>query len=401
MKLLHTADWHVGRSLMNVSRQPDIEAAVERILTIAREQRPDLIVHAGDLFDAIRPSTQDMHWAIDRLQELGAIAPTYVVCGNHDSPSLFELFNKLLGPASPVHFIPCALPPSRGGIIELECADRTLARLAPLPFVPAGRMVPDMEDPSSWMTGYADRVDRLIRALEAGLTRGYDPGRHVLLLAAHLFVTGSRFSRSERPITVTDAYASRAENLPAVSYAAYGHIHRPQALPGAGQGRYAGSVVPLDFGERDERKEVVVVEARPGLPAEVEIHPLDAGRPLRRLEGSLEELTRIAPGIGEALCLIVVRSERPTPDLGDRIAELMPEATLLDVFEDCSEQRLASLTEADVAEEGATGFAELFHDYLAESGVRSGSADRILRTFESLITAIENEEPPALAETAS
>jgi exonuclease SbcD len=106
VKLLHTADWHVGRSLMSVSRQPDVAAAVEEVLAVAREERPDLIVHAGDLFDAFRPSTQDMHWAIDMLRELGAVAPVYVLCGNHDSPALFDLFAKLLGPESPVRFVP-------------------------------------------------------------------------------------------------------------------------------------------------------------------------------------------------------------------------------------------------------------------------------------------------------
>jgi exonuclease SbcD len=398
VRLLHTADWHVGRTLMNVSRQPDVAAAVAEVLDVAREERPDLIVHAGDLFDAFRPSTQDMHWAIDALRELGAVAPVYVLAGNHDSATLFDLFAKLLGPSSPVRFVPRPLPPGMGGVIELPGPRDEIVRLAPLPFVHAGRVVRWFEDPATWMSDYADRVGRLVQALDAGLRDGYDAGRHVLLFAAHLFVTGSRFSQSERPLTVTDAYATRREALPAVSYSAYGHIHRPQALPGLGAGRYAGSVVPLDMGERDETKEIVLVDARPGRPPVVEPRPLRAGRRLLRLEGTLDEVERDAPDVGDALVQVTVRTDAPTPDLSDRIARLLPDATVLEVFEDCAAMRLEALTDRAAQAEREAGFAELFRDYLAETGVRGGSADRVLRTFETVIAAIENEQPVELPE---
>jgi exonuclease SbcD len=396
VRLLHTADWHVGRTLMNESRQPDIEAAVSEVVAIAREQRPDLILHAGDLFDAVRPATHDMHWAIDRLRELADVAPVFVLCGNHDSPALFALFDKLLGPKARVRFIPYPLPPDRGGVIDVPGRGSEIIRLAPVPFIHSSRIVRFFEDPATWMTDYADRVAMVLRTLDEGLQRGYDGTRHVLLLAAHLFVTGSRFSQSERPLTVTDAYATRSEYLPAVTYSAYGHIHRPQALPGTGAGRYAGSLVPLDFGERDETKEVVLVEARPGRPPRVESVPLAGGRPLRHLEGTLEELARIAPGVGSALCLVTVRTEEPTPDLSERVGALLPHAVLLDIFEDSASKRLTALSELDVAGEREASFTELFRDYLSATGVRAGSADGVLRTFETLIAAVENEEEAAI-----
>jgi DNA repair protein SbcD/Mre11 len=398
VRLLHTADWHVGRTLMNVSRQPDIEAAVDEIITLAREEKPDLIIHAGDLFDAFRPATHDMHWAMDRLRELAGVAPVYVLSGNHDSPALFDLFNKLLGPDSRLRFIPHALPPDRGGVVELPGPGEEVIRFAAVPFVHAGRVVEFFEEAAGWMANYADRVGKIVGALDQGLRHGYDATRHVLLFAAHLFVSGARFSQSERPLTVTDAYATRAEHLPAVSYSAYGHIHRPQPLPGDGTGRYAGSVVPLDFGERDEGKEAVLVEARPGRAPVVEVRALKGGRPLRRLEGTLGELESIAPTVGDALCLVVVKTESTVPDLSERVRELLPDAVLLDVFEDSASSRLSALTERDVADDREATFAELFRDYLAAGGVRAGSADRVLQTFETLITAVENEQQAVLPE---
>jgi exonuclease SbcD len=384
---------------MNVSREQDIRAAVERIVAIAREERPDLILHAGDLFDALRPGVEDMHWVLDSLRELASVAPVHVLCGNHDSPALFALFDKLLGPRSRIRFVARPLLPGAGGVVEVQVGDREAARLAFCPFIHASRMVDHFEDPETWMASYADRVGRILARLDHGLRQGYDPSRHVLLLSAHLFVTGARFSQSERPITVSDAYASRAEDLPMVSYCAFGHVHRPQALPGPAVGRYAGSVVPFDFGEKDEPKEVVMVDAVPGRPPLVEARPLDVGRPLRRLEGTLEELGRLAPEVGSALCLVRVRTERPLPNVSERVGELLPEATLLDVFEDCAATRLSALTVSQAeATVGEASFVELFRDYLAGTGVRAGSADRVLRTFDALLTAVENEQQVLLPE---
>lgn len=393
MRLLHTADWHIGRSLMNCSREEDIKAAVAEIVEIARYEKPDLVVHSGDVFDALRPAYPDLQWGVDALRELAAVAPTVVLCGNHDSPALFTFLGRLLGPEARLRFVPRALPPEMGGVLELPGRGDEVVRIAPVPFIHANRIVPLLEDPATWMTSYADRVDRVQQTLAGGLTRGYDASRHVLLLAAHLFVTGARFSTSERQLTVSDVYATHAERLPPVSYAAYGHIHRPQRLPGAVTGRYAGSVVQLDFGELDERKEVVIVDAEPGRPARVETRPLAAGRPLRRLDGTLAEIQALAPSVGRALVTAVVRTESTTPDLSQRLVELLPEAVLLNVQEDCAATRVRVLTEADTADGREPTFRELFRDYLATGGTRTGSADRVLRYFDDLLTAAEHEEP--------
>jgi DNA repair protein SbcD/Mre11 len=398
VRLLHTADWHIGRTLMGHPRDEDIRAAIEEVVGIARAERPDLVVHAGDLFDGPRPAYDDLRWGLDALRELAAVAPTIVICGNHDAPALFALLDRLLGSNSRLRFVDRARPPEEGGVIELPGPRDEVVRVAPIPFIHANRIVPLVEDPATWMTSYADRVDRVQRAVAAGLTRGYDAGRDVLLLAAHLFVTGARFSTSERPLTVSDVYATHAERLPQVSYAAYGHIHRPQRLPGAVAGRYAGSVVPLDFGEADERKEVVVVDAEPGRPARVETRPLTAGRPLRRVEGTLGEIQAIAPSVGRALCSVVVRTETVTPDLSQRVADLLPDAVLLSVQEDCAATRVHVLTEADAAADREPTFPELFRQFVGARGTRAGSADRVVRYFDDLLAAVVQDEPVELAD---
>jgi exonuclease SbcD len=260
-------------------------------------------------------------------------------------------------------------------------------------------MVDRFEDPETWTATYSDRIQRIEEALERGLGDGYDPARHVLLFAAHLYVAGARYSGSERPLHVSEAYATRLERLPHVSYAAFGHIHLPQPLPRRGvTGRYAGSPIPLDFGEERERKEVVVVEAEPGRPATVMPVELGGGRPLKTLVGTVEELAELEPTVGEALCRVTVCSDEPIPDVASLVCDLLPDATIVEVSEDCAATRLEVVEASAVEADAEPGFNELFRAYLAERGTRGARADRVLRTFETLIQAVEAEEEPRLPE---
>ncbi len=210
-------------------------------------------------------------------------------------------------------------------------------------------------------------------------------------------MTGARFCGSERPLHVTDAYACRLERLPQVSYAAFGHIHRPQALPSTVvSGRYAGSPICLDYGEEGEQKEVVIVEAEPGRPATVKPQPLSGGRPLRTLTGTLEEIRSQAPTVGNALCRVTVRTNTPTENLSELLRELCPEATLVDVNEDCAATRIEVVEAAKADADAEPSFRDLFRAYLAEEGTRGADANRVLKKFEQLLEAADEEEPPRL-----
>lgn len=392
MKLLHVSDWHLGCVTRNVSRQPDHETVIREILEIARQQHPDLILHTGDLFDQTRPGYETLQLGIESLQELATLAPTVVLAGNHDSPALFRVFQRLVGPAGRLRFIDRALAPESGGILELPGRGKEMIRLAPLPFVHQNRMVEAFDDPATWMASYADRIQRIESALGRGLQEGYDHTRDILIFAAHLHVGGAVFSNSERSIHITDSYSTRAEHLPPVSYAAFGHIHRPQALPGSlVPGRYAGSPIQIDFGELDEQKSVVLVEAEPGRPARVTPIPISGGRPLQRFAGTLEELALAAPRL-DGLCSLTIRTPSRLSGLSDRVHELLPNAVLLEVIEVSDDSRASALS-VNAAEIEDGGLDQLFREYLVEQGTQVASADAVANLFHDLFRDITNEQP--------
>src|SRR3984885_11500457 len=213
-RVFHTSDWHVGKSLRGVSRTLDHEAVLSEIVAQARAVEPDLIIHSGDVFDGLRPATADLRLALGALNDLGAIAPTVVLAGNHDSGAFFEVFAMLLGPSSPVRFVSKARAPVDGGIVEVPVRDGSRLRLAPVPFVHANRQVDWFGDPQRFMAVYATRMQLINDILREGLEDGFDPARDALLYPPHLHVSGAHLSGSERLVPGSETSAAEAAGRP-------------------------------------------------------------------------------------------------------------------------------------------------------------------------------------------
>jgi exonuclease SbcD len=408
MRLLHVSDWHLGAALGRLSRDADHDEVITEMCAIAEDCKPHLILHTGDLFDHGRPSAVEMRRALDALARLALLAPVVVLAGNHDSPALFEVFNRLIALGSSlasrqnVTFVPRARPPDAGGILTFPGDPEhpgEEVRLAPVPFIQQNSVLELFGvPPGRWTAEYRDQVQKVEAALAAGLQTGYDPAKHVLLFAAHLHVDGAIFSTSERRVHVSDTYATETEHLPPVSYAAFGHIHRPQQLPGVTTGRYAGSPIPIDFGELGEQKSVVFVEATPGTTARIETIPVSGGRPLRREEGKLEHLLASDPG--RCIAYAVVDVDDRVPDLADQLARSWPDADFFDIVERVAGAQVEAVAATDGDAEPP--LADLFREYLAATGTSASIVDSAMNLFDRLHQTVQDDptltdDPAAVA----
>jgi len=403
MRLLHVSDWHLGRETGGVSRRPDHEAVLAEIVDIARQFRPHLVVHTGDVFDSGHPGADDIELAFATFHELADLAPVEVIAGNHDSPRYFRSLSRVQGRHGRIRLVDRPRHHSDGGVVEHPGESGEVIRLAVLPFVQAGRagMIECFSDQRTWHGQYADGVRLFTRMLAEGLMAGYDPRRHVLVFATHLYIDGAVKSGSERQLHITDAYAAQAASVPTVSYAAFGHIHKPQRLTGPGCACYAGSPIQMDFGEEGEEKSVVLVEAAPGRPTQVRTVPLRKGRPLRSMRGTLAQIAALAPEVGEALCRIVVETETITPDLSERVREMFSRATLLSVDEDCAATRVRPLDARDGGTDDDAPLPTLFHEFLETTAVKGAAADKILDVFGRLVQSAEDEATATFDEEAA
>lgn len=340
---------------------------LEQLHEIAADFRPHLVLHSGDVFHQPRPKVEELELAWEGLRRLADLAPVVVLAGNHDGPQLFEFFASMRPAGGRVHWLGVPRPQQ---ILRFPGDSGESIRLAALPFVAAHQLLEGEEAPSTRLLTYASRMMRIQKECAQALRQGASAQRDILVFAAHLFVEGARLSSSERALHVTDTYAVKPSSLPLVDYLALGHIHFPQDLPGGAPGRYAGSLIPLDFGEAQDRKEVVLVECRPGGRARLQSCSLDRGRPLRVLEGTRPELERQASGVGECLLRlkVLVGAGFRDPHLNDWARRLFPRADIVDVLEVRAEAvRQPDLpVSLEVPEAGSLSGA--FARYLADVG---------------------------------
>ena len=199
MRVLHTADWHLGAKLGIDDRHRDHQAALEGLLADAREAEPDLIIHAGDVWDGFHPSHDALHAGLRALSSLGGLAPTIVTRGNHDSARLFhalaEVFRQEGGNGVQMVTRPQAIrvATTRAGTATVLCMPFLLMAGARQEGAAGGS---DDEDYRRWVR----RTNRDLAAEGAGLGTGEGP----TVYSAHLYVAGCRPGRSERRVTISD-----------------------------------------------------------------------------------------------------------------------------------------------------------------------------------------------------
>ncbi len=325
MRILHTSDWHVGKQIRGRSRADEHRAVLAEIAAIAADEGADLVLVAGDLFETAAPTPEAEVIVYEALLALAATgADVVAVAGNHDNAQRITAVAPFAS-LGRVHLLGGVARPSDGGVVRVTTAGGEEAQVALLPFVSQRGILRADDlmglDPDQRSPRYADRVARIIAQLCAGFAADT-----VNLVLAHAFVAGGALGGGERSAHTIFDYSVPATVFPMSSqYVALGHLHRAQDMPGACPTRYCGSPLRLDFGEDDGACSVTVVDVAPALPASVREVPLAAGRRLRTLRGTLEEL-RSQAGEHEGAWLRIEVHEATRAGLADEVRELFPDA---------------------------------------------------------------------------
>jgi exonuclease SbcD len=327
VRLLHTGDWHVGRAIRGRSRAPEFEDALRDVVGIAVQEGVDGVLLAGDVYDHRSPGPEADDLVFEALVKLHeARIPVVAIPGNHDSVLRLAALGRLLEPIG-TRIVPRVRPPDQGGLVEVPGrAGSEAALIACVPFVPERRFgdaAQLFEATEEWYQSYANGMGGILAAMDAA----FRPDR-VNVLLAHLFTDGAIPGGGEHQITIGIEYAVSPSRLPATaSYVALGHVHRPQVVRGApSPTRYAGSLLQLDFGEKEQTKSVTIVEATPGRPAKVREVALSAGRRLVDVDGTFDEVVERGTALHDAFLRVFVRTEGPVPGMGERVRDLLPNA---------------------------------------------------------------------------
>ncbi|MEU9079392.1 exonuclease SbcCD subunit D [Kitasatospora sp. NPDC004745] len=280
MRLLHTSDWHLGRSFHRESLHDAQRAFLDHLVDVVREQHVDAVLVAGDVYDRALPALDAVALFDDVLHRLAGLGvPTVFISGNHDSARRLGVGAGLIGRAG-VHLrtdpgecaVPVLLADEHGpvAVYGLPYLEPTLVR---------ERFGLERGGHAAVLGAAMDEVRADLAARPAGT-------RAVVL--AHAFVTGGTASDSERDIAVGGVASVPAAVFDGVHYAALGHLHGCQTL--APHLRYSGSPLAYSFSEANQRKTMWLVDLAADGSVAAERVDCPQPRPLVTLRDGLDAL---------------------------------------------------------------------------------------------------------------
>ncbi|MEV4599074.1 exonuclease SbcCD subunit D C-terminal domain-containing protein [Amycolatopsis sp. NPDC049253] len=322
MRLLHTSDWHVGRTFHGADLLAEQEAVLTHLAELVTSERVDVVVVAGDIYDRAVPSAEAVRVAtkaMSRIRQAGA--QLVITPGNHDSAARLGAFADFAA-AGGLHLRATIAGLAEPVLLNDEHGDVAIYGIPYLEPEPSRHALGVPE--ARGHTGVLTEAMRRVR--EDLATRAKT--RSVVL--AHAFVTGGSSSESERTIAVGGVEQVPGDAFDGVDYVALGHLHGPQTL--AEHLRYSGSPLAYSFSEARQRKSVWLVDLDAAGLAEVRRHELPVPRPLATLRGELQELLA-APEHEEwrdhFLSVTVTDRVRPVDGMR-RLRERFPYAVHLD-----------------------------------------------------------------------
>lgn len=320
--MLHTSDWHLGRTLYGISLLEDQAHVLDLIVEAVKDQQPDLVIIVGDIFDRATPSEAAIALFDQTLNRLIQDCKVRVVVlpGQQDSATRLS-FGSWMMEKRGLHIITTleqALSP-----IHLEDADGPL-HLNAIPYldpfvVSQHFRTQKVDSHSSAGTVLLEHLTRF-RRLRKRAVRG--------LVAAYLLLEGGELSGSERPMGRPGETAVKLDTLQSLSYGALGYLHRAQALGPDGELCYSGSPLALSFEEANETKTIQRVDIDAEGFAHIQQIPLTPRRRFHRYEGALKSLLLGPPReiAARDLCSLTLTGETGplNPEQVDKLRQQYP-----------------------------------------------------------------------------
>jgi len=320
MRILHTSDWHLGRQFHGLSLDEDHDHILVQILAVIDDERPDVVIIAGDIFDRANPPQS----AITRLSQFlttvraASDAAIVIIAGNHDSAAQIGAMGVLADGGAAIVRGP--LDEDERPLVVSDAHGPVAISALPFAFEYAARLCFDDD-------GIGCPAD-VIRAQLASARKHVAEGMRWVVVA-HAFVDGAATSESERPLTrmVGGIETVSAAAFEGAHYVALGHLHRPQPV-GLGHIRYSGAPLAFGFDEEGQQKSVSLIDlAADGTVtvAEVPLRPL---RQVRTIRGKLLELLA-ATEVSSDIIRVVLTDDAPQIDPMKRIRAVYPNAVQL------------------------------------------------------------------------
>ncbi|HBM17278.1 MAG TPA: exonuclease sbcCD subunit D [Lentisphaeria bacterium] len=302
MKLLHTSDWHLGRSLYGKNRYEEFEAFLSWLAEIIQQNGVDILLVAGDIFDTSTPGNraQELYYRfLCKISSATCYCQVVIIAGNHDSPSFLNAPKELLR-AMNIHVIGSMTESIYDEVIILKKDGQPKAIVCAVPY---------LRDKDIRTVEPGETIDDKNAKLIEGIKKHYNDVCKVaedkqlelekeshapipIVAMGHLFTAGSKTVDGDgvRELYVGSLAHVEKDVFPStIDYLALGHLHIPQSVGGSERIRYSGSPIPIGFGEAAHGKKVIMIEFKNKTPVIIEIQ-VPCFQQLMRISGDLDDI---------------------------------------------------------------------------------------------------------------
>lgn len=321
MRILHTADWHIGKLFYGGYLTEDQAYVLdEQFLPMVKEENIDAVVLAGDVYDRSLPPAEAVELfdtiATKITKDLGV--PFYVISGNHDSATRLSFGSDLLA-AEGLHLYGDL--EKLTGPAYIEDIYGTVA-LVPLPFAEPALI--------RHFYGNTDVTDQesALQQLMTAQTAGIPAGMRTVAIA-HVFVAGGVESESERPLSIGGTDVVSAKIFLPFTYTALGHLHGPQQVSSPVI-RYAGSLLKYSFSEATQKKGAVVVDIDGEGKVETTFLPFTPKRDVRVITGFYDDIMKRPDENPDDFILVRLEDREPILDGMAKIRKKYPHTLALE-----------------------------------------------------------------------
>lgn len=406
LHILHTSDWHLGRSLAGVDRTEDFQQFLQWLLQTISEKHVDVLLVAGDIFDTTMPSTQAQQLYYEFLRHLAdtPLKACVITAGNHDSLKFL---------CAPKDLLLTFRVYIAGDTVDSEAVVLTddkgnaLAGIGAVPWLREGMVYTSSENSTqtdrnaNWRYGIAQRYMEVRNALSQQV-----PGNIPMIAMGHLFVTGSTTNNPANDVYVGSLRNVDANAFGPWSYVALGHIHRAQQIRNAlSPTCYCGSPLQLDFSEQFPKKVILATFEEENLS---NIEWLDVPQPrqlftlrahtLEKLVSAIEQTTLNAPdSIVE--CVYCGTASLDRQRLVDAVEEASRSSSLHIAAIRVESDLPAALTKSDADERTLDDLSpsQIFDGLLTEANVEEHDKVRLKAALEEIWHDVQSH--PLLSDT--
>ena len=408
MKILHTSDWHIGRTLYGRKRYEEFEAFLNWLAGLIDDEDIDVLLVAGDVFDNSTPSNRAQELYYRFLCRVAASPKRHVVvtAGNHDSPSFLNAPKELLKFLN-VHVVGSASDSPEDELIVLTGSDQEPALIV--------CAVPYLRDRDIRTAEAGESVEDKERKIVEGIRTHYrmvcelaEQKRAMLdksvpiVAMGHLFAAGGETVDGDgvRELYIGSLAQVRRDVFPeCIDYVALGHLHIPQRVGGSDFMRYAGSPLPIGFGEAEQEKSVVLVEFSNNAPTVTNI-PVPIFQELKILHGDWQTIARNIDTLksegSNAWLEIVYDGDEIAGDLRERLDEAI-EKTGLEILrvknKRVLERAMSGMDAGETLDD--LDVTDVFTRCLESHEIPEDQRPALLNAYQEIIVALNEADPMA------